>query len=61
MTLQRTEYLSEDGKKCARIAKSKGKTINDSRGYNYLIGDNNTAAWKAGWDKEWRKMNVKSI
>ena len=55
MTLERAKHLAECGANCAKVAKTKGQTIEDSRGYLYLMGDNNTAAWMNGWENEFNK------
>ena len=61
MTLQRTLQCSEGGATAAKIAKARGKTVADHRGYISLMGTNNTAAWMSGWNKEWERMNVESV
>ena len=61
VTEQRALQLATNGANCAKFAKSKGQSISDSKGYIYLMGDNNTAAWMSGWDAEWEKKDVKII
>lgn len=53
LTLQRANQLAGYGKRAAILAKSRGKTVDDFDGYCPLIGDNTTAAWISGWNKEW--------
>ncbi len=53
VSLSRAKDLASYGKRAAILAKSRGKTIDDWRGYCPIMGDNNADAWKAGWDAEW--------
>lgn len=56
LTVQRALQLGESGSNCAKDAKAKGLTIDDHRGYLYLMGDNNTKAWLTGWENEFKKI-----
>lgn len=55
ITIERAGQLADYGKRAAIFAKLRGKTVDDFAGYCPLIGDNTTAAWKSGWDKEFNK------
>lgn len=55
VNLSRARDLFEYGKLAAALAKSRGQSIDTWSVYCGLIGDNNTDAWRSGWDAEFNK------
>ena len=53
MTIQRATDLYMYGSRAAVLAKERGKEQSSWEDYCPIMGDNNKAAWKLGWDEVW--------